>query len=144
MDILQRLTAREAISETKARYCRFLDSKQWDAFANLFTEDFVLDVSDGTGLPLVHGRDEAVAQVRSSIEEAVTAHQVHQPEMRFEEDGVYVTWAMQDRVIWSPEQPSLVGYGHYHERYVQQGDEWKIASLRLTRLHLEFLPAQEG
>ncbi len=140
MDSVQRLAAREAISETKARYCRYLDTKQWDLFAELFTEDFVLDVSEGTGLPLVYGRQAAVAQVRASIEDAVTAHQVHQPELRFEDDGVHVIWAMQDRVIWSADKPSLVGYGHYHERYVLQGEAWRIASLRLTRLHLEFLP----
>lgn len=144
MDILERLAAREAISDTKARYCRYLDTKQWDLFAGLFTHDFVLDVSDGTGLPLVHGREDAVEQIRSSIEDAVTAHQVHQPEMRFGGDGVQVIWAMQDRVIWSPDKPSLVGYGHYHERYVLKEGGWKIASLRLTRLHLEFLPAQEA
>jgi hypothetical protein len=141
MEMLEQLAAREAIAEVKARYCRYLDSKQWDEFAALFTEDFVLDVSDGTGLPVIHGRNEAVTQIRSSIENAVTAHQVHQPEMRFEDDGVRVIWAMQDRVIWSADKPSLVGFGHYHERYVPQGQEWKIASLRLTRLHLEFLAA---
>lgn len=144
MDIVQRLAAREAIADTKARYCRFLDTKQWDRFTALFTEDFELDVSEGTGLPIVRGREEAVAQVRASIEDAITAHQVHQPEMCFEDDGVHVVWAMQDRVIWGPDKPSLVGYGHYHERYVQDGDAWKIASLRLTRLQLDFLPASEG
>jgi len=139
MDTLQQLLAREAIRDVKARYCRYLDTKQWDEFAGVFTDDFELDVSEGTGLPLVHGRDEAVAQIRSSIEDAVTAHQVHQPEMQFDDNGVKVIWAMQDRVIWSADKPSLVGFGHYHERYVQEGEDWKIASLRLTRLHLEFL-----
>lgn len=139
MDTLQQLLAREAIRDVKARYCRYLDTKQWDEFAGVFTDDFELDVSEGTGLPLVHGRDEAVAQIRSSIEDAVTAHQVHQPEMQFDDYGVKVIWAMQDRVIWSADKPSLVGFGHYHERYVQEGEDWKIASLRLTRLHLEFL-----
>ncbi len=141
METLQQLAARQAIADVKARYCRYLDTKQWDEFAALFTENFLLDVSEGTGLPMVHGRDEAVAQIRSSIEEAVTVHQVHQPEMRFDESGVQVIWAMQDRVIWSADKPSLVGFGHYHERYVQQGAQWKIASLRLTRLHMEFLAA---
>ena len=74
METLQQLAARQAIADVKARYCRYLDTKQWDEFAALFTENFLLDVSEGTGLPMVHGRDEAVAQIRSSIEEAVTVH----------------------------------------------------------------------
>lgn len=143
MDIQDRLVAREAISEGKARYCRYLDTKCWAEFSDLFTEDFELDVSDGTDLPVIQGREAAVEQIRSSIEHAVTVHQVHQPEMDFRDTEVTVTWAMQDRVIWSADRPSLVGYGHYHERWVLQDDEWKIASLKLTRLNLEFLPPSE-
>jgi hypothetical protein len=142
MDILDRLAVREAISEGKARYCRYLDTKCWTQFSSLFTEDFELDVSDGTGLPVIQGREAAVEQIRSSIDEAVTVHQVHQPEMQFGENEVAVTWAMQDRVIWSADRPSLVGYGHYHERWVLREGEWKIASLKLTRLNLEFLSPQ--
>ena len=108
MEILQQLAAREAIWDVKARYCRYLDTKQWGEFTALLTQDFVLDVSEGTGLPLVHGRDPAVAQIRSSIEDAVTAHQVHQPEMQVGVSGVQVIWAMQDRVIWSVEDGSLI------------------------------------
>jgi hypothetical protein len=32
----------------------------------------------------------------------------------------------------------LTGYGHYHERYVRHGEDWRIASLKLTRLIVEF------
>ena len=143
MDVLERLAAREAIAERKALYCPYLDTKSWAEFGTLFTEDFTLDVSDGTGLPVIYGREAAVEQVRSSIEDAITVHQVHQPEMQFGDGEVNVIWAMQDRVIWSASRPSLVGYGHYHERWVNRSAEWLIASLKLTRLNLEFLPPQE-
>jgi 3-phenylpropionate/cinnamic acid dioxygenase small subunit len=46
---LQELIAREQIRDVKARYCRLLDTKDWDGFAALFTEDAILDVSDDTG-----------------------------------------------------------------------------------------------
>jgi hypothetical protein len=46
-------------------------------------------------------------------------------------------WAMQDRVIFGPNRPSITGYGHYHERYVRQNGQWKIAALKLTRLHID-------
>ena len=44
---------------------------------------------------------------------------------------------MQDRVVWESGS-ALTGYGHYHERWVRDAGEWKIAGLRLTRLIMEF------
>jgi hypothetical protein len=125
-----------AICEGKAMYCRFLDTRDWDSFTKLFTQDLVMDVSDGTGVPVIRGRDEAIQMVRSSIETARTAHQVHSPEMTRDGDAINVIWAMQDRVVW--EEQALTGYGHYHETWVQQDGDWKIAALKLTRLIVEF------
>lgn len=133
-----------AISAVKARYCRLLDTKDWSGFAGLLTEDFELDVSEGTSVPVIHGRDAAVTQIRSSMASARTAHQVHSPEITLDgANRAQVIWAMQDRVVWGEEQAArigrsgLTGYGHYHERYVRQDGEWKIAALRLTRLHID-------
>lgn len=122
----------QAICNAKAQYCRFLDSKQWDEFTNLFTEDYELDVSDGTGKDVIKGRDAAMQMVQESLRTAKTAHQVHLPEMRRDGDGIFVIWAMQDRVIWD-EETALTGYGTYHERWVKVGGEWKIATLKLAR-----------
>lgn len=134
------LEAHLAISKVKARYCRMLDTKNWAGFAALFTEDFVLDVSEGTGMSVIQGRDAALQQVQASIGSARTAHQVHTPEIEIKGDEAEVIWAMQDRVVWETPRrglASLTGYGHYHERYVRQNGEWKIASLKLTRLHID-------
>jgi ketosteroid isomerase-like protein len=128
---------RIAICETKARYCRLLDTKQWDAWASLFTEDFVLDTSEAGGPPPIEGRAAAIASVRAVIETARTAHQVHTPEITLAGDTAQAIWAMQDRVVWDNGQ-SLTGYGHYTETYVRQGGAWKIAISKLTRLHLDF------
>lgn len=148
MTEIEKLAAALAISQVKARYCRFLDTKDWDGYAGLFTEDFELDVSAGTSLPVIRGRQAALAQIRSSIGTARTAHQVHSPEIEFKNgDEAAVIWAMQDRVLWDAERAArlgvagLTGYGHYHERYVRQNGEWKIAASRLTRLHLDLHPA---
>lgn len=138
------LEAHLAICKVKARYCRMLDTKNWAGFAALFTEDFVLDVSEGTSMPVIRGRDAALQQVRSSIGSARTAHQVHTPEIELKGDEADVIWAMQDRVVWETPRrglAALTGYGHYHEHYVRQNGEWKIASLKLTRLHIDTQPA---
>src|SRR3546814_5183618 len=48
----------EDIRAVKARYCRFLDTKNWQGLADLFTEDAVLDVREDTGMEPFVGRSE--------------------------------------------------------------------------------------
>lgn len=125
-----------ALCGAKARFCRTLDTKDWNGFRDMFTEDCELDLSDGTGLPVMKGRDVAMASVQSSMRTAKTAHQVHMPEITFNGDEAKVIWAMQDRVVLSPDK-SITGYGHYHERWVRRNGEWKIVALKLSRLHVD-------
>jgi len=120
-----------AICNLKAAYCRLLDTKDWNGWAQLFTEDVVVDVT-GSGGSVLQGRDAFVASVHASIDSAKTAHQVHSPEIAIEGDSATGTWAMQDRLHW-PNGIRLTGYGHYHERYVRQGGSWRIAEQKLTR-----------
>jgi SnoaL-like domain len=138
------MTDHEAILTLKARYCRLLDTKDWAAFVDLFTEDAILDVTADTGQPPYHGRDALIATIQAAVANARTAHQVHSPEIIITGAHVQAIWAMQDRVIWdaghSPIPPStgITGYGHYHELYRRGGDgTWRIASLTLTRLIVE-------
>ena len=135
---------RIGIEELKARYCRLLDTKQWDAWADLFTEDYELDISAETGLPPIRGRDAALEQVLGHIREAKTVHQVHSPEIRVEGNAAHAIWAIQDRVIFGPHGPSITGYGHYEERLVRRDDAWKIAALKLTRLHIDLHSGSAG
>jgi uncharacterized protein (TIGR02246 family) len=134
-----------AISAVKARYCRCLDTKDWAGYADCFTEDLALDTRPSGGA-LTHGRDAAVALVRSSIETAATCHQVHSPEMTIDGDAADVVWAMQDRVVWGADRrermgnAGLTGFGHYHEHYVRRDGRWRIASTKLTRLHMDVHP----
>jgi hypothetical protein len=131
-----------ALCELKARYCRLMDTKQWDSWRDLFTEDYELDVTEGTDLPVIKGREPALERVLSSIRHAVTVHQVHTPEIRIDGDAASGIWAMQDRVIF-PNGMSLTGYGHYHDRFRRVDGQWRIAALKLTRLHLEMVPARQ-
>ena len=124
-----------AICETKARYCRFLDTKQWEAWGGVFTADVEMDTVPAGGT-LVHGREAVVAMVRGSLGDVHTAHQVHNPEIAIDGDRAEVIWAMQDRVDFGPGK-GLVGYGHYTETYVREADGWKIAKTKLTRLHMD-------
>lgn len=124
-----------AICNLKAEYCRLLDTKQWDAWKLLYTEDCRSDTVEAGGI-VIDGRDAVVAYVSESLADAKTAHQVHSPQITFDgPDAVDVIWAMQDRVI--KDTFDLTGFGHYHERYVRNAEGWRIASLKLTRLILD-------
>jgi len=127
-----------AICQVKARYCRTLDTRDWDAFTELFTEDLVMEPQ---GVDAIKGRDEAMAFVREALATAKTAHHVHIPEIEMDGDAAAnVIWAMQDRNTWDPPRNGVstqCGYGHYYERYVLDKGEWKIARQKLVYLHLD-------
>ncbi|MCV7413045.1 DUF4440 domain-containing protein [Mycobacterium florentinum] len=129
------LLAIESIKQLKARYCRYLDTKDWAAWRAIFADDFVSDTSEAGG-KLIVGADDFVAFTRKSIGRRwqATAHQVHAPEIELTSPttarGI---WALQDVVRFGPGL-SLVGYGHYHETYNNISGQWLIKSSKLTRL----------
>lgn len=129
------LAAIEAIKQLKARYCRYLDAKDWAAWRTLFTDDFISDTSESGG-KLIVGADDFVAFTRKGIGRPAqaTAHQVHAPEIELTSPttarGV---WALQDVVRFGP-GVTLAGYGHYHETYENVAGRWFIKSSKLTRL----------
>lgn len=125
-----------AICNLKARYCRLLDGKDWDGWADLFTEDCEIDTRPGGGT-LENGRQALVSMVRQSLAEAKTAHQVHSPEIAIEGDVAQVIWAMQDRVVKGTF--TLTGYGHYHETCVRTPQGWKISKQTLSRLMVDLV-----
>jgi hypothetical protein len=147
MDALQTLLAENEIKRLKARYCRFLDTKDWDGLASLFLDDAVLDVQQDTGNPPIHGRTAIIEQIRVAVIDAASSHQVHTPEISLSsDDDAEGIWAMQDRVVWQPGKSpipgisSITGYGQYHETYRRSDAGWKFASLRLTRFHVDMHP----
>lgn len=148
MDTLQALLAIEDIKALKARYCRFLDTKDWDGLTLLFLEDAVLDVTQDTGNPPVHGRSGIIDQIRFAVIEAASSHQVHTPEITLTSgDAATGVWAMQDRVVWQPGKSpipgvvSITGFGQYHEAYRRTSEGWNFAAIRLTRFHVDMHPA---
>jgi ketosteroid isomerase-like protein len=137
------LEAYVAISQVKATCCRMLDTKDWDGYADLFTEDMELDMRPSGGT-LIKGRDAMIRMISGALAGQVTVHQVHSPEMTIVGNVAEVIWAMQDRVVWTEDRKLQIGnaghtgFGHYHERYVRGPDgRWRITYLKLTRLHID-------
>ncbi len=59
MDAATELREIEAIKQLKARYCRYLDSKDWAAWRAIFADDFVSDTAESGGRVII-GADEFV------------------------------------------------------------------------------------
>ena len=125
----------EAIKQLKARYCRYLDTKDWGAWRTIFADDFVSDTTPAGGV-LIAGADEFIAFLRSTLGKPSqpTVHQVHAPEITLTSATTATgVWALQDVVRLAPGL-NLQGYGHYHETYEKVDDRWYIKSSKLTRL----------
>jgi uncharacterized protein (TIGR02246 family) len=134
---IEALVAIEEIKQLKARYFRLLDTKQWDVWADVFTEDVTMDVGDGLTFT---GRDSATSQISGMLAGAVTTHHGHMPEIEITgPDTATGVWAMYDYVHSAEPAFTLNGYGHYHEQYLRGADgRWRISHLRLTRLRVDF------
>jgi uncharacterized protein (TIGR02246 family) len=133
----------EAIRQLKARYFRTMDTKDWAAMRQVFTDDVTVDTSEAGG-SAVSGADEFMTFLQEVLRGAVTAHQGHTPEIELTSSTTATgIWALNDLVIW-PDGTRLVGYGHYHETYEKVGEAWKIKSSTLTRLHTDIYPPDNG
>jgi hypothetical protein len=135
------------IHALKARYFRLLDTKQWDQFRDVFTDDleFFMESSSvpESTTPTWRGADALVDNLRRSDPARVSVHHGHMPEIDFlDENTARGVWAMYDWVD-DPARGDVAwqGYGHYHERYVRCPDgRWRIAETHLTRLRVDAVP----
>jgi len=133
MDDATALMEIEAIKQLKARYCRYLDTKDWQAWRGIFADDFLSDTSQAGG-KVIRGADEFVAFTRKGVGQRATAHQVHAPEIELTSaTTARGIWALEDVVRLAP-GVNLRGYGHYHETYEKTDGQWRITSSKLTRL----------
>lgn len=141
MESLRRLQAIEEIRLLKARYFRFMDTKQWDALTELFTPD--LQVLRPDGRLYLQGGPEFAANLKHSLEHSVSVHQGFMGEIEiFGAENATGIWAMQDVIEWRDKHPvqgwkSIIGRGHYHETYRKYEGAWRIARMCLTRLRLD-------
>ena len=155
MDSVERLLAMEAIRVVKARYFRGLDSRDWALLGSVFAADAVFDTREALGNAKLDEegadpfRESGLLQGRSGIVDALSAlgslasvmvHHGHMEEIEIlGPRSARAIWAMDDRVEW-PEGAaplrSLRGFGHYHDDFVRDGEQWMIKYSRLTRLHV--------
>jgi hypothetical protein len=145
MDPLDRLQAIEEIRRLKARYFRFMDTKQFDGLTELFAPD--MKVLTPGGEVYTDSGPAYAARLKHSLEHSISVHQGFMGEIEIlDEHNATGIWAMQDVIEWQDRHPaqgwkSITGRGHYHETYRKTGGAWRIASLTLTRLRLDIVQA---
>ena len=139
--LLQELLDREAIKETVARYCRFLDAQDWEGFRLLFADDCTYQI---VGFDPVEGADNFVAYARENEAEkpSLTVHHVHNPEITFVSPAeARVTHALAEYVEWpsleTGERVGFKGFGRYDTTCKKIDGEWKIASWRLSYTRMD-------
>jgi len=129
----------EHIRQLKARYFRLMDTKDWDAMRGCFTDDLVMDTTESGG-GVMRGGDACIEFLRETIGDVVTVHHGHMPEIEPTSATTATgVWAMEDMLRW-PDGTELHGYGHYYETYEKVAGAWRIKTLRLTRLRMDFTP----
>lgn len=149
MNDIERLLAIESIKQTKARYFRFMDCKDWSNFATVFAPDAQMDMreeSEGDD-NLITGNETIANFVRGWVDALVTVHHGHMPEIEFTSDSTAnVIWAMEDKLWKNPDRPAdnwpfsaMHGYGHYRETYRKIDERWLIQTTKLTRLRVDFV-----
>ena len=134
----------ERIKTLKARYCRFVDTKQWSRLATLFAADTRFD---GFGsAPAGSNAATFIAGISKRLANVVSIHHVHTPEIEFTgPDTARGIWPMVDYLQFpkdappreAPDSPGFVGWGYYEEEYRREGGDWKFSFLRLVRLRID-------
>jgi SnoaL-like domain len=140
------LLAIEDIKKLKARYFRYVDTKQWDELLEIFAPDVEFDAGDnggsrlGTGDPVMRGAAQLTDFIRKVVSSPVAIHHGHTPEIDIltptTAKGI---WALEDRFFWptGSARRSLHGYGYYFETYEKIDRRWRIKTMKNMRLKVE-------
>jgi hypothetical protein len=148
LDTAERLEAIEEIRRLKAQYWRFVDTKQWSSFGELFAPDATF--TDHSAAFHCDGAAEIESKIAAALpDDVVTVHHGHQSEIEIDDElharGI---WAMEDYLIFPPgsvhpTNPSptstIRGYGHYVESYVKLDGKWRFQKSELFRLRIEIV-----
>lgn len=144
MKTTERLLAIEEIRQLKARYFRFLDTKDWAGLATVFAPDGVLDHREAEMDHTVTGAQEIADSIEGAVRDVITVHHGHMSEIEIlTPTTARGIWSMEDK-LWWPEGSDIKtmhGYGHYHEEYRKVDGAWKISLNRLTRLRFDVEPS---
>lgn len=132
---LEQLSDIEAIRQLKADYWWCIDTKDWKAWRDVFTDDFQF-IMDGK--VQISGADVMVAGIQQQLAGITTAHQGHQTKIEITGPNTAKgRWILNDLLVANG-TPVQKGYGYYLDEYEKGKDgKWRIKTLTLGYFHLE-------
>lgn len=126
-DRLARVEDRIDICELRYRYCYRVDTRDWDGYAALFTEDAHLDFGP---IGTFDGRD----AVRDFVEHVVgeqhpfLSHMVHNPVIDIDDDTATGRWYFEVPCTFKDGSAGWI-QGTYVDEYRRVDDEWLFAEI---------------
>ena len=129
------LEAIERIKQLKARYFRYLDTKDLEGLQSVFTEDASVDYQSPTYQIQLTGWP-ALAEFFAEAfnEQQYGMHNAHHPEIEVEGTSATGLWYLHDLFIHEGAKMLLQGSALYEDRYVKQGGVWLIQHSGYERL----------
>ena len=129
------LEAIELIKQLKARYFRFLDTRNIEGLQSVFTADATARFKgpdydfDLSGWPALE------AFYRKSFSaDAFGMHNGHHPEIEVSGDHATGIWYLQDIFVQLKHDITVMGSALYEDEYRREGGVWRIATTGYVRL----------
>lgn len=126
----------EAIAQLQADYWWYMDTKQWDAWADVFTEDFTYY---SWGELTTSSRDEFIDMNKEALAPFNTAHHGHQHKVVLtSETTAEGRWILNDNLSYVDNDGIIKGCGYYLNDY-EKGDDgkWRLKIQRLGYFRFE-------
>jgi ketosteroid isomerase-like protein len=137
---MERRDAQDAISELMARYVRSLEQRDWDLWADCFTEDATAQFMPAPGeneAERHRGRAALRGWVEGALRDAYVVIRVSMPSFEFTDDThARADWAQVERLAFTEGKlREATYYGYYHDSYERGADgEWRISEVRMSRI----------
>lgn len=131
----------ELIKQLKARYFRFLDTRNLGGLRTVFTDDATAHFKSRDydfkleGWPALE-----VFYRKSFTPNSFGMHNGHHPEITVDGDTASGIWYLQDIFVQLEHNQTVMGSALYHDEYRREDGEWRIAATGYERLWEEYHP----
>ena len=133
------LEAIELIKQLKARYFRFLDTRDIDGLKSVFTADAKAHFKGADYEFELDGWDELEAFYRKSFTDtSFGMHNGHHPEITVDGETATGIWYLQDIFVELNHKLTIMGSALYNDTYRKVDGEWRVASTGYRRLWEEY------
>ena len=125
----------ELIKQLKARYFRFLDTRNIEGLQTVFTSDATASFVGGDYDFQLDGWEQLEAFYKKSFTgQNFGMHNGHHPEICVDGDTATGIWYLQDIFVSLEHDITITGSALYEDEYRREGGEWRIARTGYQRL----------